>query len=54
MPRALLGVIAAMRLSGADFPDVAQLAPALVADIAMTCAAAAGIPLPKRKPSRTE
>lgn len=40
----VLGVIAATRLSGADFPDVAQLAPALVAGIAMTCATAAGVP----------
>ena len=39
-----LGVIAATRLGGADFPDVAQLAPALVAGIAMTCATAAGVP----------
>lgn len=40
----VLGVIAATRLGGADFPDVAQLAPALVAGIAMTCATAAGVP----------
>lgn len=40
----VLGVIAAARLGGADFPDVAQLAPALVAGIAMTCATAAGVP----------
>lgn len=40
----VLGVIAATRLDGADFPDVAQLAPALVAGIAMTCATAAGVP----------
>lgn len=40
----VLGVIAATRLGGADFPDVAQLAPALVAGIAMTCATTAGVP----------
>lgn len=40
----VLGVIAATRLGGADFPDVAQLAPALVAGIAMACATAAGVP----------
>ena len=40
----VLGVIAAARLGGADFPDVAQLAPALVAGIAMACATAAGVP----------
>lgn len=40
----VLGVIAAARLGGADFPNVAQLAPALVAGIAMTCATAAGVP----------
>lgn len=40
----VLGVIAATRLGGADFPDVAQLAPVLVAGIAMTCATAAGVP----------
>ena len=40
----VLGVIAAARLGGADFPDVAQLAPALVAGIATTCATAAGVP----------
>ena len=40
----VLGVIAATRLGGSDFPDVAQLAPALVAGIAMTCATAAGVP----------
>lgn len=40
----VLGVIAATRLGGADFPDVVQLAPALVAGIAMTCATAAGVP----------
>lgn len=40
----VLGVIAAMRLGGADFPDVAQLAPALVAGIAMVCATSAGVP----------
>ena len=40
----VLGVIAAARLGGADFPDVAQLAPALVAGIAMSCATAAGVP----------
>lgn len=40
----VLGVIAAARLGGADFPDVAQLARALVAGIAMTCATAAGVP----------
>lgn len=40
----VLGVIAATRLGGADFPDVAQLAPALVAGIAITCATAAGVP----------
>lgn len=40
----VLGVIAAARLGGADFPDVAQLAPTLVAGIAMTCATAAGVP----------
>ena len=40
----VLGVIAATRLGSADFPDVAQLAPALVAGIAMTCATAAGVP----------
>lgn len=40
----VLGVIAAARLGGADFPDVAQLAPVLVAGIAMTCATAAGVP----------
>lgn len=40
----VLGVIAATRLGGADFPDVAQLAPALVAGIAMTCATAVGVP----------
>lgn len=40
----VLGVIATTRLGGADFPDVAQLAPALVAGIAMTCATAAGVP----------
>ena len=40
----VLGVIAATRLGGADFLDVAQLAPALVAGIAMTCATAAGVP----------
>lgn len=40
----VLGVIAAARLGGADFPDVAQLAPALVAGIAMTCATAVGVP----------
>ena len=40
----VLGVIAAARLGGADFPDVTQLAPALVAGIAMTCATAAGVP----------
>ena len=40
----VLGVIAAARLGGAEFPDVAQLAPALVAGIAMSCATAAGVP----------
>lgn len=40
----VLGVIAAARLGGADFPNVAQLAPALVAGIAMTCATAADVP----------
>ncbi|WP_417162477.1 serine/threonine-protein kinase [Slackia isoflavoniconvertens] len=40
----VLGVIAATRLGGADFPDVAQLAPALVAGIAMVCATPAGVP----------
>ena len=40
----VLGVIAAARLGGADFPDVAQLAPALVAGIAMACATAVGVP----------
>lgn len=40
----VLGVIAAARLGGADFPDVAQLAPALVAGIATTCATTAGVP----------
>lgn len=40
----VLGVIAAARLGGADFPDVAQLAPVLVAGIAMACATAAGVP----------
>ena len=40
----VLGVIAAARLGGADFPNVAQLAPVLVAGIAMTCATAAGVP----------
>ena len=40
----VLGVIAAARLGGADFPDVAQLAPALVAGVAMTCATSAGVP----------
>lgn len=47
----VLGVIAATRLGGADFPDVAQLAPALVAGIAMTCATAAGVP---QRPARIE
>lgn len=47
----VLGVIAAARLGGADFPDVAQLAPALVAGIAMTCATAAGVP---QRPARIE
>ena len=40
----VLGVIAAARLGGAEFPDVAQLAPALVAGVAMACATAAGVP----------
>lgn len=47
----VLGVIAATHLGGADFPDVAQLAPALVAGIAMTCATAAGVP---QRPARIE
>lgn len=47
----VLGVIAAARLGGADFPDVAQLAPALVAGIAMACATAAGVP---QRPARIE
>ena len=47
----VLGVIAATRLGGADFPDVAQLAPALVAGIAVTCATAAGVP---QRPARIE
>lgn len=47
----VLGVIAATRLGGADFPDVAQLAPALVAGIAMTCATSAGVP---QRPARIE
>lgn len=47
----VLGVIAATRLGGADFPDVAQLAPVLVAGIAMTCATAAGVP---QRPARIE
>ena len=47
----VLGAIAATRLGGADFPDVAQLAPALVAGIAMTCATAAGVPR-KARPNR--
>lgn len=47
----VLGVIAATRLGGADFPDVAQLAPALVAGIAMTCATAVGVP---QRPARIE
>lgn len=47
----VLGVIAAARLGGADFPDVAQLAPALVAGIAMVCATAAGVP---QRPARIE
>ena len=47
----VLGVIAAARLGGADFPDVAQLAPVLVAGIAMACATAAGVP---QRPARIE
>ena len=47
----VLGVITATRLGGADFPDVAQFAPALVAGIAMTCATAAGVP---QRPARIE
>ncbi len=38
------GVVAAARLAGADFPDVAQLAPVLVSGLAMTCFCAAGVP----------
>ena len=48
----VLGVIAAARLGGADFPNIAQLAPVLIAGAAMTCATIAGVP--QREPSRVE
>lgn len=38
------GVVAAARLAGSDFPDIAQLAPVLVSGVAMTCLCAAGVP----------
>lgn len=40
----VLGVVAAAHLAGANFPDVAQLAPVVVAGIAMMCATGAGVP----------
>ena len=44
----ICGVVAAARLAGSDFPDIAQLAPVLVSGFAMTCLCAAGVP--ERRP----